>query len=232
MLRIYHVTGTRGTRVIWLCEELGVDYEVEKIDFSAEYRGSPEWRQLSPIGKVPVMTDGDLVMLESGAMVQYVLDLYGQGRLVPATTSQDYGLYLQWLWFAEATFARPLGEIVNHGRGFPDDARIEAVVSEMADRAEVCAVAVGEQVKDRHYLLGDEFTAADIMMGYSVMLVEALIPDRMPNTLLPYWQRLQARPSYQRAILAARCPITRQGIADVKLAKATDAKLRAMLEPA
>jgi glutathione S-transferase len=199
MLRIYHVTGTRGMRVIWLCEELGIDYEVSKIDFSAEYRGSPEWRRLSPVGKVPVMTDDDLVMLESGAMVQYVLDRYGQGGLVPATSSDDYGLYLQWVWFAEATFSRPLGEIVNHGREFPGNARIEEVVKEMADRAAACAVAVGEQVKDRQYLLGDKFTAADIMMGYTVMLVEALIPDRMPDTLLPYWQRLQARPAFDKA---------------------------------
>jgi glutathione S-transferase len=132
-------------------------------------------------------------------MVQYVLDRYGQGRLVPATASDSYASYLQWLWFAEATFARPLGEIVNHGREFPQQARIEAVVDEMADRAAACAQAVGAHVRDRQYLTGDEFTAADIMMGYSVMLVEALIPDRMPDSILPYWERLQARPGFVKA---------------------------------
>ena len=199
MLQIYHVTGTRGMRVIWLCEELGIEYEVTKIDFSAQYRGSDEWRALSPVGKVPVMVDADMTMLESGAMVQYVLDKYGDGRLVPSVNSTEYGHYLQWLWFAEATFSRPLGEIVNHGRAFPDDARIDAVVEEMANRAGACAQAVSDAVAGREYLLGDQFSAADIMMGYTIMLVEVLTPQQFPEALQPYWQRLQARPAFQTA---------------------------------
>ena len=103
MLKIYHVKGTRGIRAIWGCEELGVPYEVEIVDFSPEYRGSPEWRALSPTGKVPVMTDGDLTMYESGAMVQYVLDRYGDNRLQPARGTAEHANYLKWSWFAEAT---------------------------------------------------------------------------------------------------------------------------------
>jgi glutathione S-transferase len=199
MLQIYHVTGTRGMRVIWLCEELGIDYEVTKIDFSAEFRGSDEWRALSPVGKVPIMVDGDMVMFESGAMVQYVLAKYADGKLVPSLNSPQYGHYLQWLWFAEATFSRPLGEMVNHGRAFPGDARIDAVVAEMAGRAEACAQAVADAVQDRDYLLGNEFTAADIMMGYTIMLVETFTPELFPEALQPYWQRLQARTAFQTA---------------------------------
>ena len=74
MLKIYHVPGTRSVRVIWLAEELGLSYEVIPVDFSAEYRSSSEWRALNPVGKVPVMIDGDLTLFESGAMVQVVLD--------------------------------------------------------------------------------------------------------------------------------------------------------------
>lgn len=199
MLKIYHVTGTRGTRVIWLCEELGLNYEVEKIDFSAEYRATPEWRALNPVGKVPVMTDGDMVMFESGAMVEYVLDRYGQGQLKPAVDSEAYPHYLQWLWFAEATLARPLGEIVNHGREFPGNARIDAVVDEMAHRAELSLIAVGDHMADRAYLVGDTFTAADIMMGYSIQIAEMLTPDRIPDNLRPYWQRLNERPAFTKA---------------------------------
>ena len=73
MIKIYHVAGTRGLRAIWTCEELSIPYEVEVVNFDPEYRASPEWRSINPVGKVPAMSDGDLVMFESGAMVQYWL---------------------------------------------------------------------------------------------------------------------------------------------------------------
>ena len=107
MLQIYHVTSTRGMRVIWLCEELGLPYEITKIDFSQTYRATPEWRARNPVGKVPVMVDGETTMFESCAMMQYVLDRYGNGALRPAVDSPDYAHYLQWLWFGEATLSRP-----------------------------------------------------------------------------------------------------------------------------
>ena len=97
MLKIYHSKGTRAFRVIWACEELGVPYEVVSVDFSAEYRTSPTWRAMNPVGKVPVMTDGDMKMFESCAMMQYVLDRYGDGRLQPARADAAYPHYLQWL---------------------------------------------------------------------------------------------------------------------------------------
>lgn len=199
MLKIYHAPNTRSLRVIWLCEELELPYEVVPVDFSAEYRASPQWRALHPAGKVPVLTDGALTMFESGAMVQYVLDRYGEGRLQPAAGTVEHAIYLQWSWFAESTLARPLGEIVNHGREFPGEARIPAVVAEMQNRATLCLQAVAQATQGQSYLLGESFSAADVMMGYSLMLAQLLIPDRMPEPLLPYWQLLQARPAYQRA---------------------------------
>ena len=118
MLKIFHSPGTRGFRVIWVCEELSVPYEIEPVNFAAEYRATPEWRAMNPVGKVPVMTDGDMTMFESCAMMQYVLDRYADGRLQPSKDDATYAHYLQWCWFAESTFARPLGEIVNHRREF------------------------------------------------------------------------------------------------------------------
>lgn len=199
MIRIYHVTGTRGTRAIWLCEELEIPYEVEKVDFSPDYRSTPEWRALNPVGKVPVMTDGDMTMFESGAMVQYILARYGKGRLEIAADDPAHGPYLQWMWFAEATLSRPLGEIVNHGREFPGEDRIAAVVEEMADRSVASLQAVADHMQDKQFLVNETFTAADICMGYSIMLGYALVKDRVPEGLLPYWQLLDARPAFQKA---------------------------------
>ncbi len=83
MLKIYHVRGTRSVRPIWLCYELDLPVQIEPIDFSPAFRNSPQWRAISPTGKVPAMADGDMTMFESGAMVDYILERYGEGRLRP-----------------------------------------------------------------------------------------------------------------------------------------------------
>ena len=170
------------------------------IDFAMEWRARPEWRAISPLGKVPVLIDDDIKMFESTAMMDYILAKYGDGRLQPESGTAAHAEYLQWHWFAEATFSRPLGEIVNHGREFPGDQKISAVVEEMQNRAVAAGEMVAAHLEDRDYLLGSEFTAADISMGYTVMLFENFVPDRCPETLSDYWARLNARPACQKAL--------------------------------
>lgn len=204
MLRIHHFPATRGFRVIWLCEELNVPYEIVRVDFSRKFRASAEWRSMNPVGKVPVMTAGDFTMFESGAMVQHVLDRHGRGRLEPARGTREHALYLQWSWFAEATFTRPLGEIVNHRREFGDRA-IPEVIEEMKGRARLCADALDQDMREKDYLAG-EFTAADIMMGYALRSYQRLLPDEaLPANAHVYWDRLTARDAY-RAAIAAESP--------------------------
>jgi len=100
----------------------------------------------------------------------------------------------------EATFARPLGEVVNHSREFPGDQKIGAVVAEMLSRGRVCAEAVGTAIGDQPFILGDNFSAADIMLGYTLMLAERFLPEGLPATVEPYWQRLAARPAFQKSV--------------------------------
>ena len=202
MLKVYHVPGSRSVRVVWLCEELELSYERVPIDFSAEYRASAEWRRLNPVGKVPAMTDGDLILFESGAMVEYLLDRYGEGRLRPTPGSDASARYLQWSWFAEATFARPLGEIVNHRRVFGADSSAR-MLDEMRDRARSCITAIDDALDGQDYLIDDEFTAADIMMGYSVFLahrVKAMDEGEFPN-VTAYYARLRARPAFVKTMI-------------------------------
>ena len=202
-MKIYHVKGTRSIRVIWLCEELDVPCEVETVDFSPAFRSTPAWRAKSPTGKVPVLEDGDLTMFESGAMVQYVLDRYGNGRLQPEAGSAASALCLQWSWFAEATFARPLGDIIHHTVFKPEAERIPAVVVDARARALTCLGAVDATVASTQFLLGDEFTAADIMMGYTLMLARRVnvLEDDHPHASA-YFERLAARPGYRKATSA------------------------------
>lgn len=202
MITIYHVPNTRSIRVIWLCEELGLPSEIVPIDFSPAYRASPEWRRLNPVGKVPAMRDGDFSMFESGAMVEYLLERYGQGRLRPAPGTHDSARYLQWSWFAEATFARPLGDIAQHTFIKPEAQRIAAVVEDATARTVTCLDAVEAAVPGGRFLLDDTFTAADIMMGYPVFLArrfKVLTRDHYPN-VNAYLDRLEQRPGYRKAM--------------------------------
>lgn len=196
MVKLYHVPGTRSARIIWLMDELNVPIDVETVSFAREFRMSPEWLAKNPVGKVPVLEEDGRFMFESGAMVQYLLERYGEGRLAPSSVDWTYAIYLQWLWFAEATFARPLGEIVNHRREFrPEHPEI---VTEMQNRVLLCLDAVDDFVKDKAFVTG-EFSAADIMMGYSLMLCERLVPDFPQVEARRYWRDLAARPAAGRA---------------------------------
>jgi glutathione S-transferase len=195
------VPRTRSFRVIWLCEELALPYRVERIDFSPEYRASAEWRRLNPVGKVPAMEDDGLVMFESGAMVEYILERYGDGRLRPRPGTHESARYLQWSWFAEATFARPLGDIAQHRWVKPEGERLQAVIDDATKRALVCFEALDAALTGRRFLMGDDFTAADIMMGYSVMLAERVgVPDERFAEVRRYHAALKERPGYAKGM--------------------------------
>jgi glutathione S-transferase len=198
MLKFYHAPGTRAFRVMWVCEELGLPYEIQPTDFSPAYRNSPEWRAMHPVGKLPVMDDGDLRMHESCAMIQYILARYGKGRLQPAADSPAYAHFLQWLWFAESTFQRPLGEITNHRREFNPE--IPAVVAEMQGRASQCVTALDQALAGRPYLIGDTLTAADLSNCYVLRGYQRSVSAELPANVKGFWDRLTALPSYARTV--------------------------------
>jgi glutathione S-transferase len=199
MIKLYHSSGTRGFRVIWLCEELGVDYDVQKVDFSKEYRLSSEWLQINPLGKVPSLEDGELLMSESCAMMQYILDRYGNGRLQPLAGTIEHAYFLQWLWFSEATFSRPVGEIVNHRREFPGELGIPDVVKEMQSRIFKCILALDRALEEKPFILGKEFSAADISLGYTLLIAQDRIGESLPQRVFDYWDSISSRKAFKIA---------------------------------
>lgn len=199
MIKLYHSSGTRGFRVIWLCEELGVDYDVQKVDFSKEYRLSSEWLQINPLGKVPSLEDGELLMSESCAMMQYILDRYGKGRLQPLAGTIEHAYFLQWLWFSEATFSRPVGEIVNHRREFPGELGIPDVVKEMQSRIFKCILALDKALEEKPFILGKEFSAADISLGYTLLIAQDRIGESLPQRVFDYWDSISSRKAFKIA---------------------------------
>ena len=132
-------------------------------------------------------------------MVEYILDRYGPGNLIP-TNTDTLAMYYQWIWFAEATFARPLGDIMHNTVMKPPEERIAAVVPEAVQRARLCLDGVESCVENQSFLLGDDFSAADIMMGYSLMLAErtGVLTSDHPNAQR-YFKHLEESEGFQIA---------------------------------
>ena len=177
--------------------EKGLGYETVEIDLSDR----PAWLYTkNPSGKVPVLEDGELTMFESGAIVEYVLERYGRGRLAPPPGTLERGVFLQWLHFAEATVMPPFGDLVRHMVFLPEAERISAILPDARMRAAAALGVVERALGGKDYLLGAEFSAADIMMAYGLLSARSfgVLTDEYPN-LKRYLARLESRPAFQRA---------------------------------
>ena len=199
MLKLYHSPRTRSARIYWLLEELGVPYQLEVVPFTPPLPPAKPFMQRSPFGKLPAIEDGDLRMFESGAILQYILERYGDGRLAPMQGTALRGPFLQWVHFAEATAFPPLGNIAWHT--FKQDA--DSIPDAMADYrtwARATLEVVEEALSGKQYLLGADFSGADIMMGYTLQCAKwfGLLTEDHRN-LVGYLSRLANRPAFQKA---------------------------------
>jgi glutathione S-transferase len=199
MITLYHSPRSRSVRIVWLLEELHLPYHLETIAFRLPVPPAKPFAQQTPFGKVPTLRDGDLTMFESGAILEYVLERYGQGRLAPAPGTPLRGSFLQWVHFAEATAFPPLGNLAWHT--FKKDA--DSIPGAMADYR-TWAVAVLEVLEralsGRTYLLGADFSGADIMMGYTLQCAKwfGILTAEYPH-LVEYMARLEGRPAFVKA---------------------------------
>ncbi|HEX8437058.1 glutathione S-transferase family protein [Archangium sp.] len=198
MLKVHHLNSSRSQRILWLLEELGLDYEIVTYQRDAKTSfAPPELKAIHPLGKAPVLEDGGRVIAESGAIIDYVVRHHGHGRLVPAPASAEYDTYVQWLHYAEGTAMVPLILSVYMGRlgeaGAPLRPRIS---SEVMNHLGYISGALG----GRDYLVGDTFSAADIQMSFVLEAARSGGALKPFANLEAYLQRLHARPAYQRAI--------------------------------
>jgi glutathione S-transferase len=200
MLKLYHAQLTRSIRIIWLLEELGIPYELATVAFKPPRHS---FEQDTPTGKFPALDDDGQVLFESGAIVEYVIEKYGKGRLAPAIGSPDRGPYLQWLHFAEATAFPPIGDIARHSMFLPEAERIPQVAADGRVRAKNALDVLERGLAGKDYIVGKELTGADVMMGYFLMAARMLgcVGAEHPN-VAAYWERLAARPAFQKALSA------------------------------
>ena len=197
MIVVHHLNDSRSQRILWLLEELGVPYEIKFYQRDATTRlAPPELTAIHPLGKSPVISDGDRVVHESGAIIDYIIRRHGGGKLAPALGSDAYETYLQWLHYAEGSAMLPLLLSMYVSRlgeaGAPLKPRIE---SETANHLGY----VNAALEGRDWLLAD-FSAADVQMSF---VGEVLAPfgrlDAYPN-IKAWVKRFQARPAYKAAL--------------------------------
>jgi glutathione S-transferase len=198
-MKIHHAPNTRSVRIVWLLEELGIPYELEMYKLGDAGMRTPEYRKVHPMGRVPVLEDNGNKIFESGAIVQYVLAKYGEGKLVPATSDPAFAAYLQWLHYAEGMIMPQVNIIVVETILLPEDRRSK--VNE--DRAKKLLTrmlnAVEAGLEGNKYLAGD-FSGADIMTGHACVVSGRLGADLSdkPN-VASYIKMLEDRPSLIKA---------------------------------
>ena len=198
-MKIYHAPNTRSVRIVWLFEELGLPYELEKLKLGDPGMRSPEYLRVHPMGRVPALQDNDTTIVESGAIVQYVLARHDNGRLAPDVSSPDFPRYLQWLHYAEGMIMPPVNIIVVETILLPPERRNQVNVDRATKLLSRMLSAVDAHLMEREFLAGD-FSGADIMTGHACTVARRLGADvsDKPN-VAAYIERLNARPAMQRA---------------------------------
>jgi len=199
MIVVHHLNNSRSQRIVWLLEELGAPYRLERYRRDAKTNlAPPELRAVHPLGKAPVIEDGARVLAESGAIVEYLVERHGGGRLAPPRGTDEHVRYLHWMHFAEGTLMlHLLARLYLTRVGEPAkalQARVEGMIGAELDLVEA-------ELARSAYLAGSEFSAADIQMAFPLEFstFAGLVVQRH-SRLRDYLSRLQARPAYRRAV--------------------------------
>jgi glutathione S-transferase len=213
MIIVHHLNNSRSQRVLWLLEELGAEYEVKRYERNAETMlAPPSLRAVHPLGKSPVITDGELTLAESGAIVEYLAEHYGGGRLVPAAGTPDRVRYSYWMHYAEGSAMPPLlfKLVFDRIETAPMPFFVRPFARAIAGRARSSFIEPqiklhldfmeGELGKST-WFAGNDFTAADIQMSFPLEAAAARGGlDATRPMLMAFLERIHARPAYKRAL--------------------------------
>ena len=190
MLTVHHLRASQSERIVWLCEELGVPYELKCYDREPSMAAPPQYKALYAFGTAPVITDGDLTLGESGAIVEYICNRHGGGRLILGPDHADYVDYLFWFHFANGSLlpAMMVDHITAASGGVPAGPR--------PSRSDRALAMIEDRLGEAAYFAGEEFTAADIMMALP-RFGERRDLSGNPN-IRAYLERIAARPAWKR----------------------------------
>ena len=200
MLKVHFVANTRAGRVIWLLEELGLEYEVNIMPFTKEGLKSEEHRSRHALGRVPVLEDGDISIFESGAIIDYILERHKNGGLKPSVDSEVFPYYLQWYHYCEGMVMPPMNQIVVQTILLPPERRDETVLKQAQSLLSKSLAPVNKNLEGKDYLIGD-FSAADLMLVHSCFMANRMgcVTDEMQN-IKDYVARIEERTAFKTAI--------------------------------
>ena len=202
MLTLHFAPNSRAGRILWLLEELALPYELNRMDFHPKDLKSDVHRARHPLGRVPVLDDGDISIFESGAIVEYILERHKNGGLKPDVASPLFPEYLQWFHYCEGMVMPPINTIVVQTILLPPDRRDEKVLGQAQRLLTKALEPVNDALAGRDYLIGD-FSGVDIMLGHACFMSQrsGCVTDEMTH-LLAYIARIAARPAFDKAINA------------------------------
>lgn len=214
MITLYHCFAARSFRPLWMLEELGLSYELKMLPFPPRVLAR-DYLAVNPLGTVPFMIDGDTRMTESAAICHYLGTRHGPTPLVVGPDEPAYGAFLNWMYFSDATLTFPQTLVLRYSRLEPDERRQPQVVEDYTRWFLGRLRAVDAAVSNSETLCADRFTAADISVGYALMLAARIGLDaQFPPAIAAYWKRLQARDGFRRAIDAQTRAGEAQGVPD------------------
>ena len=216
MIDLYHCVSARSFRALWMLEELGLPYQLHMLPFPPRALTKP-YLALNPLGTVPLLVDGDTRMTESVGICQYLASKAPASGLDVAPHEAAYGSYLNWLHMADATLTFPQTLVLRYTFFEPAVRRQPQVAADyerwFLGRLRAVESAVQALPPDAPYLCAGRFTAADVAVGYAVMLASFIdLPQPLPGSVAAYWQQLTQRPAYARAQAAQHAAAIAQGV--------------------
>ncbi len=199
-LTLFHSPGTRSLRIVWLLEEMGIAYKLESIKYNGKYFASDEFREINPMGKVPALYDGKQLIIESTAIMTYLLGRFGPSELDVSPSDPEYATFLQWLHMAEGGMANYIA--VSFGHSFDmDPYRVSEGYDQYCRYQITKALEMLEvQLEGKDYLLERGFSAADISLGYTLFFAKTGLRIGFSERVDEYFKRIMSRPAGQKAI--------------------------------
>ena len=198
-MKLYYAPQTRAGRPRWLLEELGAPYELVRLDFSKGEHKAPEYMKIHPHGAVPALVDGDVAMFESAAICMYLADKFADKRLAPPVGTPARATYYQWMVYSMATLEPPVLQIFLNTVMLPEAERSTAAVEKARAAFTQVADVLERALAGRTHLLGEQFSAADVMIGSTLNWASFMGLLKGRTALEAYVKRLAERPAFQRA---------------------------------
>ncbi len=215
MITLYHCMSARSFRPLWMLEELGLPYALRMLPFPPRV-AARAYLEVNPLGTVPLMIDGATRMTESAAICQYLCARHAPTPLQVAVEEEDYGAYLNFLHFGEATLTFAQTLVLRYTRFEPASRQQPTVASDYARWFLARLRTLEPVLAEQPYLCAGRFTAADVSVGYALLLAQHLeLSARFTPAVAAYWARLQQRDAYRRALRAQELAARAQGVSVV-----------------